>query len=75
MADENDKVLTNGSGTNHSTEDEELEEFQALDNELDQLDSCLSVLEGRNENLHSECVKVLERMKELRQQNTNGERT
>lgn len=44
-------------------------EFEALDTELDRLDSCLSVLEGWNENLHSECVKVLERIKELRQQN------
>jgi hypothetical protein len=50
-------------------------EFEALDSELDRLDSCLSVLEGWNENLHSECVKVLERMKEMRQQNTNDERT
>lgn len=48
-----------------------LTEFQELDSELDRLDSCLSVLEGWNENLHSECVKVLERMKEMRQQNTN----
>jgi hypothetical protein len=31
MADENDKVLANGSGTNHSTEDEELEGIKALD--------------------------------------------
>jgi hypothetical protein len=50
-------------------------EFEALDSELDRLDSCLSVIEGWNENLHSECVKVLERMKEMRQQNTNDERT
>ena len=47
-----------------------MSEFQALDNELDRLDSCLNVLEGWNDNLHSECVKVLERMRELRQQNT-----
>ena len=73
MADENEKVLTNG--TNHSPEEEEVEEFEALDSELDQLDSCLSVIEGWNENLHSECIKVLEKMKEMRQQNTNGEST
>jgi hypothetical protein len=34
MADENDKVLTNGSATNHSTEDEELEGIKALDDFL-----------------------------------------
>lgn len=43
-------------------------DYQALDTELDKLDSCLSVIEGWNENLQSECVKLLERTKELRQQ-------
>ena len=52
-----------------------MSEFQALDNELDRLDSCLNVLEGWNDNLHSECVKVLERMRELRQQNTIAKET
>ena len=46
-------------------------DYQAIEAELDKIDSCLSVIEGWNENLHLECVKLLERTREMRQQAAN----
>ncbi|XP_077986862.1 bublin coiled-coil protein-like [Glandiceps talaboti] len=69
----------NGSGENmenHSninidgSQQQEADEFQVLDETLDQLDSCVSALEERSDNLNAKIREFLESARRDREEKT-----
>lgn len=49
------------------------EEFQAINNQLDALNTALDDIEQKNDNIHARLLQLLESNKEIRQQMQNGQ--
>ncbi|KAL9953978.1 hypothetical protein ACROYT_G041463 [Oculina patagonica] len=64
--DVNGKAEVNGLALDNGETDEDEKEYEALDLELDQLNSCLEKLENWNDSLQSRMKDMLETMQKTR---------